>query len=278
MKFLYSFAASVLLIVFSSITVNAQSLTPFTIGTIAPGDSVVIYYDVTINNSLPPGTTKIGNQGVVSGTGFTMFSTDDPDTGPTGDSTFSLLNMFPLPVMLTELRAAPKAGGVEVAWQVASESNMQVYEVERSGNGRSFQKLGEKASLNRSTGSSYQFLDPSPSGSVNYYRLRLIDRSSAVSYSAVVKVDLSGKGGTVSLYPNPVVQRLMTLQLSNMERGSYELLLYTASGQLAYRQTIRHDGGSATRSILVPQGLSKGLYSVQLSSQKSEHKQLVLIQ
>jgi uncharacterized repeat protein (TIGR01451 family) len=57
------------------------------IGTLPIGQSVTITYDVTINSPLPPGTTAIVNQGIVSGDNFPEEPTDDPTTTDTDDPT-----------------------------------------------------------------------------------------------------------------------------------------------------------------------------------------------
>src|SRR3954471_9981319 len=87
---------SSLLVLFSS-AAFAQ-LNPLTIGTLHPGDSIVVYYDITINTGCS--CTQISNQGTVTGSNFSTFVTNDPDTGPANDPTITLLNLFPLPVSL----------------------------------------------------------------------------------------------------------------------------------------------------------------------------------
>ena len=48
------------------------------IGTITPGSTVVLTYQVTVNNAAPAGTSQISNQGTVTSNAPTV-STDDPD-------------------------------------------------------------------------------------------------------------------------------------------------------------------------------------------------------
>ena len=91
------------------------------------------------------------------------------------DPTITPLNLFPLPVSLMDIKAALKGAAIEVAWNVASETGMVKYEIEKSSNGRSFTKIGEVAALNRSSVTPYSFFDQAPFTGSNYYRLRLID-------------------------------------------------------------------------------------------------------
>ena len=58
--------------------------TPLTIGTINPGDSIVVSFEVTVNSNIGSGVTEICNQGTVAGSNIVNTVTDDPDT-PTAD-------------------------------------------------------------------------------------------------------------------------------------------------------------------------------------------------
>jgi len=57
------------------------------VGTIAPGATVTITFDVTIDDPLPPGVNTISNSGTVSGSNFDSVSTDDPSQPGGSDPT-----------------------------------------------------------------------------------------------------------------------------------------------------------------------------------------------
>jgi len=60
------------------------------IGTITPGSTVVLTYQVTVNNSAPSGASTISNQGTVTSNAPTV-TTDDPDVGGANDPTLTPL-------------------------------------------------------------------------------------------------------------------------------------------------------------------------------------------
>ncbi|MBD0328386.1 MAG: VCBS repeat-containing protein, partial [Pyrinomonadaceae bacterium] len=62
---------------------------PVNVGTLRPGDSVTITFQVTVNSAatLPAGTTQVSNQGSVSGGNFGTVQTDDSGTGAPNDAT-----------------------------------------------------------------------------------------------------------------------------------------------------------------------------------------------
>jgi uncharacterized repeat protein (TIGR01451 family) len=57
------------------------------IGTLPPGKSITITFEVTVDNPFPGGSTQVCNQGIVSGSDFPDELTDDPDVGGVADPT-----------------------------------------------------------------------------------------------------------------------------------------------------------------------------------------------
>jgi len=60
------------------------------LGTITPGSTVVLTYQVTVNNAAPSGASTISNQGTVTSSAPTV-TTDDPDVGGANDPTLTPL-------------------------------------------------------------------------------------------------------------------------------------------------------------------------------------------
>lgn len=250
-------------------------LNPFTVGTLHPGDSIVIYYDVTINSSC--GCASISNQGTVTGSNFVTLNTDDPDTGPVGDATITLLNLFPLPVRLLELKAQPRSNAIDLSWTVSHEENLSRYEIEKSNRGRDFTSIGTVAARNSLAGFTYGFTDLSPFAGNNFYRLKMIDADGHYSYSSVIRVNLNAGDADVKVFPNPVKQNLVNLQFSNLVRGAYEVSLYNSGGQIVFRKTIQHDGGSVSKVLTLPGNTSAGLYTIKIQSVNEVFTQILMI-
>ena len=69
-------------------TAYAASITPVSLGTLNPSETITITFDVTINKPLNPiSTTQVCNQGSVTADGGINLLTDDPDAGGSTDST-----------------------------------------------------------------------------------------------------------------------------------------------------------------------------------------------
>jgi hypothetical protein len=65
------------------------------IGTLPPGKSITITYDVMVNANLPLGANSVTQQGTVSGSNFSDAVSDDPDTTEPGDPTVTPIDNIP---------------------------------------------------------------------------------------------------------------------------------------------------------------------------------------
>jgi hypothetical protein len=90
-----------------------------TIGTLAPGDSVTITFQVVIDDPYSGGL-NVSNQGSVSGNNPSAFTnlTDDPDTGTAGDPTLTPINSLKVSVKDAKV-AEPTSGSINMVFTVA---------------------------------------------------------------------------------------------------------------------------------------------------------------
>lgn len=252
---------------------------PFNFGTIHPGDSIVIIYDVTVNNPLvPPNAPSISNQGTVSGSNFSNILTDDPDTGPADDPTITILNMFPLPVTLTELKASQQVNTIVLQWKVESEFDLEKYVVERSTDGRIFVAIGEVPGKNLPGTLHYTFTDLQPFTDHNFYRLRMVDLDGKKKYSVVVKVKLGGAIPAIHIFPNPVRSGALNIQVQNRPSGVYTVRLFNSLGQAVFQKQLIHAGGSSSQVLYLPQAIAKGYYQLEISGTLSRDRFKLVIQ
>ncbi len=59
-----------------------------------------------------------------------------------------------------------------------------------------------------------------------------MDSDGSFYYSPVVKVAAVPANGTISVYPNPVVDQTIHIYFDDQKDGAYQLLLVNAGGQL----------------------------------------------
>lgn len=169
-----------------------------------------------------------------------------------------------MPVTFTNVRADKNNNKVNVSWRVESEQNMTNYEVEHSLNGNVFEKIGTVKSKGNAAANDYGFVDQSAIIGDNYYRIKGIEASGKVIYSAIVKVKTERLQHIVSISPNPIVGNRVNLEFSNMPQGEYKMQLLNTSGQILFNKIIAYEGENNVKSIILPSGIVPGIYQLQL--------------
>jgi hypothetical protein len=170
-----------------------------------------------------------------------------------------------LPVNILNVTAAQKNAGIEVSWNTATETNMASYEVEESSNATNFTKATTVAAKNGAS-NAYNWFDATVNNGDNYYRIKAIEQNGTVKYSNVVKVKIGGKNAEFTVYPNPVKNGVVSLQMSNVEQGVYTIKIYNNAGQEVANRTITSNGGSSTATITLGKGIAKGNYNMQITN------------
>jgi len=166
-----------------------------------------------------------------------------------------------LPVKFGAIKAYEKLNGIQLDWKVYSENKVQNYEIERSGDGRSYTTVGSLPALyNNTSDGDYGFFDANPLTGTSYYRIKNNDLDGKSAYSIVVRVNRNKAIMGLSLYPNPVLNRIVTLQGSDLGRGNYKINIFGANGQEIFKQQIKHNGGTISQTIELPSAISKGVY------------------
>jgi hypothetical protein len=114
----------------------------------------------------------------------------------------------PLPVELIDFSARAMEGEVLLGWATATETNNDFFTIERSHDGRTFQKIatipgkGNSLVLNE-----YSFLDDDPLNGINYYRLKQTDFDGQFSYSDIETVEFRNEN-SIKIYPTLVAESL----------------------------------------------------------------------
>lgn len=158
-----------------------------------------------------------------------------------------------VPVKYTTVKAFEKTNQIAVEWKVENEVNTQKYIIEKSKDGVNFASVATLAALSSSGATaSYSWLDVNPINGDNYYRIVSISAAGSTigSYSQVVKVKIGKTLSTISVYPNPIVDGNIGLQLINIPKGTYSVRVLNSLGQLILNKNIQHFGGVQQKPYL----------------------------
>jgi hypothetical protein len=152
---------------------------------------------------------------------------------------------------------------IQVAWNVASESNTNYYQVERSTDQQHFASVGSVMA----TGTMAYGLpdhDVVP-GTRYFYRVRAVDADGLTTLSNTVEAILAADGTVMyNVFPNPTSAGFNVVYNTSLN-GPMSLELFDATGRLVYQQRTEMQAGSHT--LVVPaQALSAGVYNLRLTS------------
>jgi hypothetical protein len=168
-----------------------------------------------------------------------------------------------LPVTFTEIKAHQKNNDMEIEWSVENEKNISQYQIQKSTNGLHFTTATTITSKGRSS-STYQWSDVSSVNGNNFYRISSIDINGHVQYSNIIKVAMSSANQSISVYPNPVVNGVINLHITNQLKGIYTARVFNNSGQILYITQLKHDGGKALQTLQLNKNIRKGNYQLEI--------------
>jgi len=156
--------------------------------------------------------------------------------------------------------------GIQVDWIAKNEKDMDHYEIERSANGRTFNKLAEQPASGNSGGDKkYAWLDKDPLNAVNFYRVISVEKNGVIRYSSIIKLNMAKSASAISIYPNPVTGTELNLQLKDLKKGTYFVRILNNEGQQLFSAQIKHGGGSVTQTMEIKNNLPTGIYQLQVS-------------
>jgi len=181
-----------------------------------------------------------------------------------------------LPVTFTNVRAYPKAGGVNVEWDVVNEENLSHYEIERSTDGNQFSKIAVKQAVNQ-TAVSYVVSDKKPVSGVNYYRIRSVDQDGSFRFSATMSVSLGRNEQGIDVYPTKVSDNNINIALTEQPADAYNIQLVNSIGQVAFSKRLVHSGGTSTQTLNIgSENLPGGIYYLNIDLENGMKKTVKL--
>lgn len=180
------------------------------------------------------------------------FGLDDITISFSGIAPVSLLNFD-----------AKRSGTVNnLTWSTSQELNSNRFVIERSTDGRNFDRIADVAAAgNSSVTRNYRFTDASPVKGINYYRLRVVDNDNSFTYSEIKNVRNLGFA-EMNIAPNPV-QQVMKLTLEAEKTEKAGIVITDLSGKRIYNSSIAVVAGTNTFDIPV-NNFSKGTYIVMI--------------
>ncbi len=191
------------------------------------------------------------------------------DTASKGSSRFEFIvnGGTTLPVNFTGISAIQVTNGVSVKWQVANEAKIVSYSIERSTDGIHFTALLNAKATGANNYTAQDANIPTDATKL-YYRIKSIGLDGAYKYSTVVTLITSNSLliTSLSIYPNPVQNKLNITLKGVVTGGLYKVKVTTLTGIIAFSKSdVPFSGNVATIDM---NQLAAGMYLIELTDTK----------
>ena len=215
----------------------------------------------------------------LNGTTMADFTvTADPASAAADRFKIVIYTPGPLPVTFTSIKAVQQANDIAVEWKVENQTNIKQYEVEKSTDGRSFTKVATQIATGANgSAATYNWLDVNTVNGDNFYRVKSIGLSGDVQYTRIVKVRMGKSVPAITVYPNPVTDRVVTIQFTDMAKGNYTINLVNQLGQIVQSKQLAHTGANAAQTLSIDRGVAIGNYQLQVIKPGGEKEVLKLL-
>ena len=104
-----------------------------------------------------------------------------------------------------------------------------------------------------------------------------MEKDGSFKYTQVVNVKIGGIKNTFIVVGNPIKNKTIVLQLENVQKGNYSLLLYNNLGQQIINKTIVHAGGSASETIVLGH-VAQGSYQLNIIGNKVKEAKTIIVE
>jgi hypothetical protein len=178
----------------------------------------------------------------------------------------TLVKPVALPVKLTSFTANEDRGTIYLNWKVNDESNISRYQIEQSYNGTEFNIVDALTGGRQS----YIYADKATAGKTGtfYYRLKIMDRSGAFTYSPIVHAKTTAKP-TAALSPNPAKNYFT---IDGLQQATL-MDIIDAHGKIVMRNNVISPASKINIS-----GMPAGIYFVRFNDGKNVVFKKLLVQ
>ena len=161
---------------------------------------------------------------------------------------------YPLSIALKDISAINMGAKNRVDWNTESEMQGDVFELQRSLDGKVFETIYVTPA--KGAASRYSYVDNSPFQGVNYYRLNMKQSNGSNAYSKTVTATVTDKVFAMQAYPNPV-SHVLTVAISGAQADDAMVQITDLTGKVL--RSVAMPSATATIDM---SGIASGVYLV----------------
>lgn len=180
---------------------------------------------------------------------FTYRVTDngyDPLSSNTATVSITYPSQTPLPVSIASFSGNVVNNKAQLSWIVMQNEDGNYFQVEKSNDGKTFSTAAVVMNTVKTGSKTYSHTDAAFSGTT-YYRLKVVNKYTSVSYSktAVLKETGDPKKSNLTILQNPVTSSSIRFQYNAYTSGTGTINLYNHAGmKVSTTQMAMHKGGN----------------------------------
>lgn len=157
-----------------------------------------------------------------------------------------------LPLQFITAKGWAGTNGNVVEWEVSNDPANR-FEIERSEDGNSFEKIAEVPYNTNSV--HYEYTDKDVPGDVQFYRIKVIEPDNSHSYSQTIIIRNNSEPGKLVVYPNPVKSDIF-LKIPGTDFVNKEMVLVNSAGVVVKKQPLNVTSGQVKLNLgMLPNGM-----------------------
>ena len=176
-----------------------------------------------------------------------------------------VVSLASLPIKLTSFNGRLQTdNSVTLDWSSSIEWNSYEYEVQRSVDGKSFEKVADlKAAGSSNSEVKYKITDLLPTSGAYFYRLKQIDIDGRFEYSKFVYVNSKkGAGIVTKVFPNPFTSEVQLIGATSADMAPGNIKVFNITGQMIKFRIV------GANAIAIDDSSPKGLYIIKVKEQQ----------
>jgi hypothetical protein len=178
------------------------------------------------------------------------------------------LNSIVLPVDLLHFNGNLRNNQTQLYWATTLQSNTDQFIIEKSTDGRFYKPAAQvkaASGITTATGIQYAYTDPVFFNGSQFYRLKMVDKNGAVTWSEVITIK-NNTSDNLRVYPTVLHANDQLLLQTNKQLENITLTITDIMGRTVMQQHLPVLVNSQTTPLLLKGSLTKGIYMVQVKN------------
>ena len=187
------------------------------------------------------------------------------NTASSASDRFKIVFKTIIPFKFLSIAAYKNNSDIAVEWKVSNETDIVQYEVEKATVGTGFTKVNTHlVNGNNNDTNNYIWLDENAQTGDNIYRIKMLGKDGSTKCTENVMVTIAAANTGIAIYPYPIEEGKIHLQMSNQPAGNYQLSVTNNNGQVIYSGTVQNNSNNSNYLINIKPAPVSGLYNLQI--------------